>query len=62
MIGDIKKENASIEITTGTIFRAFLLALLLVFLYLIREILVVVLFAVIIASAMEPIARWADVS
>ncbi|MFH0803586.1 MAG: AI-2E family transporter [Candidatus Tagabacteria bacterium] len=53
-----KRENIAIEITTGTIFRAMLLAILLVFLYLVRDILVIVLFAVVIASAIEPIAHW----
>ncbi len=55
---DFKKENMAIEITTGTIFRAILLAILLVFLYLVRDILAIVLFAVVIASAIEPIAHW----
>ncbi len=59
MSPDTNKENTPIEITTGTIFRAMLLALFLVFLYLVRDILVVILFAVIIASAIEPIAHWA---
>ena len=58
MSPDIKRENIAIEITTGTIFRAILLVLLLVFLYLVRDILVIVLFAVVIASAIEPIAHW----
>ncbi len=53
-----KRENIAIEITTGTIFRAMLLAILLVFLYMVRDILVIVLFAVVIASAIEPIAHW----
>jgi predicted PurR-regulated permease PerM len=58
MSPDIKRENTAIEITTGTIFRAMLLALFLVFLYLVRDILVIILFAVVIASAIEPIAHW----
>ena len=58
MILGNKKENVSIQITTGTIARVFLLALLIVFLYLIRDILAIVLFAVVIASAIEPIAHW----
>lgn len=53
------KENVKIEITTGTIARAILLILLLVFLYLVRDLLGVFLFAVIIASSIEPIAHWA---
>ena len=53
-----KKEKVTIEITTGTIFRAILLVLLLIFLYLVRNILVIFLFAVVIASAIEPLAHW----
>ena len=53
-----KKENVTIEITTGTIFRAILLALLLVFLYLLADILAIFLLAVVIASAIEPLAHW----
>jgi len=58
MISENKKDNISIQITTGTIIRVFLLVLLIVFLYLIRDILAIVLFAVVIASAIEPIAHW----
>ncbi len=54
-----KKENVTIEITTGTIFRAVLLVLLLIFLYLVRNILAIFLFAVVIASAIEPLTHWA---
>ncbi|MEK7599136.1 MAG: AI-2E family transporter [Patescibacteria group bacterium] len=50
--------TTKIEITTGTIIRAILLILALVFLYLIRNIVAIVLFSVVIASAVEPAARW----
>jgi predicted PurR-regulated permease PerM len=53
-----KKNEITIEITSGTIFRAFLLALLIVFLYFLRDILAIFLFAVVIASAIEPMAHW----
>jgi predicted PurR-regulated permease PerM len=52
-------KKMTIEITSGTIFRAFLLALLIVFFYLVRHILAIFLFAVVIASAIEPVAHWA---
>ncbi|PIQ69499.1 MAG: hypothetical protein COV90_01255 [Candidatus Tagabacteria bacterium CG11_big_fil_rev_8_21_14_0_20_41_11] len=58
MISDEKKDNITVQITTGTIARVFLLALLIVFFYLIRDIVAIVLFAVVIASAIEPIAHW----
>ncbi len=48
----------NINITTGTFFRAILILLLIVFLYLIRDIVAVVLFSVVIASGVEPAARW----
>ncbi|MEK7596151.1 MAG: AI-2E family transporter [Patescibacteria group bacterium] len=50
--------KTTIEITTGTIVRALLLILLTVFLYRIREIVGVVLLAVVLASAIDPAARW----
>ena len=50
--------KTTIEITTGTIIRALLLILLAVFLYQIREIVAVVLLAVVLASAIDPAARW----
>lgn len=51
-------KKINIEITTGTIIRIFLLALLVIFLYFVRDILAIFLFAVVIASAVEPIAHW----
>ena len=54
-----EKENITIEITTGTIVRAILLGLLLVFLYMVRHVIAILLFSVVIASAIEPIAHFA---
>ncbi|MBI4692273.1 MAG: AI-2E family transporter [Candidatus Terrybacteria bacterium] len=51
-------KNLTINITSATIFKAILLVLLFVFLYIIRDLLVVVLFSVVIASAIEPLAVW----
>ncbi len=53
-----KKENTTIEITSGTIIRAILLILLVIVLYMIRNIVAIFLFAVVIASAIEPAAHW----
>ena len=53
-----KKDGITIEITTGTILRAFLLALLFALLYVLRHILAVFIFAVVIASAIEPVTHW----
>lgn len=52
------KNAMTIEITTGTIMRAFFSALLIIFLYLVRHILAIFLFAVVIASAIEPATHW----
>src|SRR3989344_727714 len=49
---------AKIDISTGTLIRAAIVVLVLIFLYLIRNIVALVLFAVVIASAVEPAARW----
>ena len=47
-----------IEISTGTMLRAILLALALVFIYLIRDVFAVILFSVVVASAVGPAAEW----
>lgn len=54
----MNESKTTIEITTGTIIRALLLISLAVFLYWIREIVGVVLLAVVLASAVDPAARW----
>jgi len=51
-------KNLTINITNATIFKAILLVLLFVFLYIIRDLLVVVLFSMVIASGVEPLAVW----
>jgi predicted PurR-regulated permease PerM len=47
-----------IEVTTGTMIRVMLVALLFVVIYLIRDVMAVLFFSVIIASAIEPAAHW----
>ncbi len=47
-----------IEISVGTIFKFFVVLISLAALYVLRDIVLVVLLAVIIASAMEPGAKW----
>ena len=54
----MNEKKIEINITTGTLFRAILLVLLVLFLYLIRDIVAVVLFSVVVASGVEPAARW----
>jgi predicted PurR-regulated permease PerM len=50
--------NQSIEISSGTILRTIFIVLLLWFLYLIRDILILVFLALIIVSAIDPIVDW----
>ena len=47
-----------VKISTGTIIRAILIVLLVIFLYAIKDILGVVFLSIIIASAVEPAAAW----
>lgn len=51
-------KQITINITTGTFVRAVLVLLLLIFLYLVRDMVAVVLFSVVIASGVEPAAAW----
>jgi predicted PurR-regulated permease PerM len=50
--------NRAIEISSGTILRTIFILLLLWFVFLVRDILVLVFVAVIIVSAMDPIVDW----
>jgi predicted PurR-regulated permease PerM len=50
--------NRTIEISSGTILRTVLILLLLWFVFLVRDILALVFFAIIITSAMDPIVDW----
>jgi len=47
-----------INISAGTIFKAFLIAGLFWFLYFFRDLVLVLLMAVVIASAIEPLTKW----
>lgn len=50
--------KATISITTGTFIRAILVVILFVALYYLRDIVLIVLTSIIIASAIEPATRW----
>ena len=52
-----KGREFNITITSGTIIRAILMVVLFVFLYFIRDLVLVVLAAIVIASAVEPLTR-----
>jgi len=48
----------NININAGTFFKAILVLLLFIFIYILRDIAAVVLFSVVVASGVEPAARW----
>ena len=50
--------DRTIEISSGTIVRAVAIVLLLWFLYLVRDIIMLVFLALIIVSAIDPIVDW----
>lgn len=54
---DSPSKDIHININTGTIFRFFLIAVLLVALYFISDVVLIILAAVILASAIEPVVR-----
>ena len=49
-----------VEINTGSILRFILIILFFVFLYILKDVLIIFLFALIIASAISPFANWLD--
>ena len=53
-------ERQILEISTGSVFRAIILVLFFIFLYILKDVLIVFLFSLIIASAISPFANWLD--
>src|SRR3989338_369266 len=53
-------EHQTLEISTGSIFRTIVLVLFFVFLYVLKDVLIVFLFGLIIASAISPFSNWLD--
>jgi len=53
-----EEKNVTVTITTSTIFKALLLLVLLYVLYLVRDVVLVVLTAAVIATAIEPGTKW----
>jgi len=51
-------KNTSVNISSGTIIRTILFLLLLLFLYFFRDLVLIILTAIVIASAIEPIVKW----
>src|SRR3989338_654472 len=50
--------RTKIEVTTGTLVRFLLLVVGLVFLYVIRDIVLIILVSIVVASSVEPLVRW----
>ncbi len=53
-------ERLQLDITSGTIIRAILIVLLFVFLYILKDVVIIFLFALVIASGISPFANWLD--
>jgi len=53
-------ERIQLEIASGTIIKAILLVLLFVFLYILKDVVIIFLFALVIASGISPFANWLD--
>jgi predicted PurR-regulated permease PerM len=53
-------DHIHVEINTGTILRVVFIILLFAFLYILKDVLIIFLFALIIASAISPFANWLD--
>ena len=56
----MNQEEKTINLSTWSIVKFILLILLLIFFYLIREIIAIVFFSIVIASAVRPAARWLE--
>jgi predicted PurR-regulated permease PerM len=52
------EKNITIQVTSGTIFKMFAIAALFYTLFVFKDLLLVILTAVVIASAIDPAARW----
>src|SRR3989344_4108078 len=53
-------DHIHIDISTASILKAILVVLFFVFLYFLKDVLFIILFAIIIASAISPFANWLD--
>src|SRR3989344_2747486 len=53
-------DHIHVEINTSTIVKTVLVILFFVFLYILKDVLIIFLFALIIASAISPFANWLD--
>ncbi len=54
------KEHVHVQVTTSTLLKGILLVLFFVFLYVLKDVIIIFLFAIIIASAISPFADWLE--
>ncbi len=59
-MNDKKEKNITISITSGTIIKMAVFVALAWFIYILKDIAMVILISIVIASAVEPAARWAE--
>ncbi|MDP3792141.1 MAG: AI-2E family transporter [bacterium] len=53
-------QHTHVHISTGTILRGLLLVIFFIFLYILKDVIIIFLFAIIIASTITPFANWLD--
>src|SRR3989338_5807393 len=56
----MSENHTVLEISTGSIFRAIVMVLFFILLYILKDVLIVFLLSLIIASAISPFANWLD--
>lgn len=56
----MSSERVQLDISSGTIIRVILIILLFVFLYILKDVVIIFLFALVIASGISPFANWLD--
>ena len=56
----MNKEHIHVQLTTATLLKGILLILFFVFLYVLKDVLIIFMFAIVIASAVTPFANWLD--
>ena len=56
----MSNEHIHVQLTTATLVRAVLLILFFAFLYILKDVIIIFMFAIIMASAVTPFANWLD--
>ena len=53
-------EHVHVQVTTSTLLKGILLVLFFIFLYILKDVIIIFMFAIIIASSISPFAEWLD--